>query len=145
MLASLTGCGDHGSRCVPVAGRVLIDGEPLTYGQVRFIPATGRASYAKLDQNGRFTLSCFDQDDGAILGNHQIAVYANEQISPSKMLWHAPKKYANPTTSHLVQTIDQPTTSVVVNLTWEGGKAFVEIDEVAEKSPYDSRGRLNSP
>src|SRR5689334_12282719 len=56
----IAGCGDERPRRVAVSGTVLIDGKPLTYGDLKFVPEGARPSYGKLDSNGHFTLSCYD-------------------------------------------------------------------------------------
>lgn len=126
------GCGDGRPTRVPVSGRVLIDGKPLTYGAVRFVPPGDRPSGGNLDSEGRFTLMCFTPGDGAVLGTHQVAVSGNEQVSQTRIRWHAPKKYADFNQSGLTQEITGPTDSVLIELSWDGGKPFVEIDEIAE-------------
>jgi hypothetical protein len=126
------GCGDDRPRRVPVSGRVLIDGKPLTIGSVRFVPAAGRMSTGVLDSNGQFTLSCFDTNDGAVPGLHQVAVNGLERFSDWEVRWHAPKKYTNEQSSGLTQEISGPTEDVVINLTWEGKRPFTEIDEGAK-------------
>jgi hypothetical protein len=124
------GCGDGRMSRVPVSGKVLIDGKPLTKGSIRFISPNSRASGGVLDSEGRFVLSCYENGDGAVLGTHQIEVTANERVTPTKMRWFAPKKYGNMNLSGLQQEITGPTDSVVVNLSWEGGKPFIEVDGV---------------
>jgi hypothetical protein len=111
---------------VPVSGRVLIDGKPLDYGYVRFIPANARPSGGRLDGNGRFTLSCFEDNDGAVPGLHKIAIVSCEPLSETEAIWYSPKKYAECATSGLEQLIEGPTDSIVINLTWDGGKPFLE-------------------
>jgi hypothetical protein len=113
---------------VPVSGQVLIDGKPLDCGFVRFIPANARPSGGELDGNGRFRLSCFEDDDGAVPGLHKIAVVSCEQISETEVGWNIPKKYAECSTSGLEQMIEGPTDSIVINLTWDGGKPFLEVE-----------------
>ena len=103
---------------VPVSGQVLIDSQPLTYGYVRFTPANSRASTGQLDSQGRFTLTCFESGDGAVIGTHKVSVMAQEPIGQENIKWHAPKKYSDPDTSKLTQEITQPTDSIVINLTW---------------------------
>lgn len=130
MLAITLGCGDGRVSRVPVSGKVLIDGQPLTKGSVRFISPNSRASGGVLDSEGRFVLSCYENGDGAVLGTHQVEVVANERVTTTKMRWLAPKKYANMASSGLTQDITGPTDSVVINLSWEGGKSFIEVDGV---------------
>ena len=121
-----TGCGDGRPSRVPVSGQVLIDGKPLKYGTIKFIPTGHRASQGKLDENGRFTLSCYGNNDGAVIGKHRVEVTSFEMVKPTLMRWQAPKKYQDQATSELTQEITGPTDSVVINLTWDGGKPFDE-------------------
>jgi hypothetical protein len=123
------GCGDGRPARVPVSGQVLIDGKPLTYGSVQFIPDNARAAQGKLDGQGRFTLSCFEANDGAVVGLNRVAVNACEHIGGVKMRWHAPKKYADAKSSGLSQNVTEATESLAINLTWDGGKPFVEVAE----------------
>jgi hypothetical protein len=116
--ACFTGCSDGRPVIVPVSGQVLLDGKPLTYGFVRFSPGDGRVSMGRLDENGRFRLTCYESGDGAIVGTHRIAVQTHEILKDAKIKWHAPRKYANYATSGLTQEISQPTDSVVIKLTW---------------------------
>jgi hypothetical protein len=122
----LTGCGDGRQALVPVSGRVLIDGQPLKYGVVRFIPENGRPSGGKLDDNGKFALTCYDEADGVAPGRSLVEVLGGETLSSTQVRWHAPKKYTSYGTSGLEQKIDEPTDSVVLNISWGGGAPFVE-------------------
>lgn len=122
----LTGCGDNRPHRVPVSGQVLIDGQPLKHGFVRFIPAGARPSGGKLDEQGRFTLSCFDGEDGAVPGKHQVEISAREMLSATKVRWYAPKIYSDFGTSGIEQEISGPTDSMVINISWNGGAPFVE-------------------
>lgn len=123
---AMAGCGDGRPKRLRVSGQVLIDGKPLTYGTVRFVPKGARASSGTLDKNGRFTLTCYGNEDGVVPGLHQVEVNAAESLSGSKNLWHAPKKYARFRTSPLQKEITESTDSLVINLTWDGGKPFTE-------------------
>ncbi|MCA9268883.1 MAG: hypothetical protein KDA41_10455, partial [Planctomycetales bacterium] len=93
------GCSDGRPARVRVSGRVLINGEPLHKGYVRFIHDSARASWGEIGQDGRFTLTCFDGQDGAVPGLHHVEVTSNENINESSMRWFAPKKYADYNTS----------------------------------------------
>lgn len=126
---SLVGCGDGRPSRVPVSGRVMIDGQPLKYGHIRFMPEEGRPSSGRLNSEGRFTLSCFEKEDGALLGTHRITVTAGEYVSDTKTIWHAPKKYTDPDASGLTQVISGPTDDLVINLSWDGKQPFVENHE----------------
>lgn len=126
LAGALVGCSDGRPERLEVSGQVLIDGEPLTYGTIRFVPKGARPSNGKLDANGRFTLTCYGDADGVVPGTHQVQVNAAESISGTKNFWHAPKKYARYRTSPLTQEITESTDSLVIELTWDGGKPFME-------------------
>jgi hypothetical protein len=125
-IAASLGCGDGRPARLAVSGQVLIDGKPLTYGYVRFVPEHGRPSGGRLDDQGRFTLSSYGENDGIIPGVHRVEVDGTEPLSATQRKWHAAKKYFRYRTSGLTQEITGPTDSLVINLTWDGGKPFVE-------------------
>ena len=123
---ALAGCGPSRPDLVEVSGQVLIDSQPLSIGNIKFVPNGGRASWGKINEDGRFTLTCYETNDGAIPGTHRIQVSAIEMISSSKAKWHAPKKYADFRTSGVTVDVTEPTDDLTINLTWDGGKPFIE-------------------
>jgi hypothetical protein len=128
VLATVVGCGDGRPKRVPVSGQVLIDGKPLSFGYVGFVPENHRASVAKLDDQGRFTMNCFDEGDGVVVGKHAVEIIAREPIGEDKLKWHAPKKYSSIETSGLVEQITTPTDSLTIKLTWDGQPGpFIEV------------------
>lgn len=127
LLTATTGCSDGRPARVPVSGQVLIDGKPLTCGNITFIPTGHRSSYGEIGKDGRFTLSCYGKNDGAVVGMHNVEVSAFEMVKPTLMRWQAPKEYQDQATSGLTQEITVPTDEVVINLTWKGGKPFDEV------------------
>ena len=141
VVLALAGCGDARPARVPVSGRVLIDGRPLPNAIVQFAPPDARPSRARTDAEGRFTLKCFEQDDGAVPGRHRVAVAASQPIAGNKTLWHAPKKYASTRTSDLEQQIDGPADDLLIELTWAGGRPFVEDEETGRIEPYRPGGK----
>jgi len=113
------GCGDGRPKVVPVSGQVLIDGEPLTHGFVRFAPPDSRVAIGRLDKDGHFRLTSFESGDGAVTGQHRIAIKSHEPVAGSnKIKWHAPRKYSNYSSSGLTQEITKATDSIVIELTW---------------------------
>jgi len=126
MLVVTVGCGDARPKRVPVSGHVLIDGKPLTFGFIRLVPENGRPATGEIGPDGRFTLTTFEPGDGAVLGTHPVTIFALEQLSSTRQKWHAPKKYTDPKTSGLTATVDRPTDSLRIKLSWEGGKPFIE-------------------
>ncbi|CAN5286255.1 hypothetical protein BH11PLA2_BH11PLA2_10390 [soil metagenome] len=127
LLLAGSGC-DSGPKLVHISGQVLVDGQPLRHGFVTIAPEGHRAALAKLDSEGRFTMTTGpDKDgDGVALGTHKVAVNSIEHLGPGSQKWHAPKKYNDLQTSGLTVTIDKAQSDLVLNLTWDGGKPFIE-------------------
>lgn len=121
---SLTGCDSRPKR-IHVSGQVLIDGKPLSVGDVKFVPEGARPSSGKLDKDGRFTLTCYDGNDGVVPGHHRVQVSASEVSGEDKIQWHAPMKYASFRTSGLAADVNEPTTSLLIELTSDGNSASV--------------------
>jgi hypothetical protein len=136
LLLLTTGCSDGRPSRVPVSGQVLIDGRPLAHGQIQFIPQGSRASRGVLDEQGRFTLSCFDKGDGAIPGLHTVVIFGSEPLSSTKMIWHAPKKYTDASTSGVKQEITGPVDNVVIRISWGDGQPFVEDENTGATEVY---------
>lgn len=122
----MVGCGDGRPRRVPVSGRVTIDGQPLTKGVVRLIPENARPATGEVDSEGRYTLTTFEPGDGVIPGPCKVAVIASEMISNNAQRWHAPKLYADAERSGLTADIAEATDALDFELTWAGGRPFVE-------------------
>jgi hypothetical protein len=125
-LLLLAGCADGLPERVPVSGTVLIDGKPLSRGSIMVIPDGQRASGGSIGPDGRFTLSCYELNDGVVPGTHRVTVQATEHISERETRWPTPKKYGNPNTSGLQITVDKPTEDLKIELSWEGKQPFVE-------------------
>ncbi len=124
-MAFAVGCS-QGPERFPVSGQVLIDGKPLTTGEITVAPLGKRAAFSTIDSNGQFQLSTYEPGDGTSAGTHPVSVHSGEYLDPTHKRWNVPKKYANLTTSGLSVTIDGPTDALVVNLSWDGGKPFVD-------------------
>ena len=126
MLWSCLGCSDGRPDRVTVSGQVLIDGAPLSQGNIKFVPEGARPSAGTIEEDGRFTLTCYDGNDGVIPGRHRVQISANEILDESKVKWWAPKKYCDFRKSGLTFTITEPTDDLKIELTWDGGKPFIE-------------------
>jgi hypothetical protein len=127
-LLVFAGCNDGRPARVPVSGFVLIDGKPLTVGDVKFVPEGARPSSGKLDESGRFVLTCYDGNDGAVPGPHRVQVSASEVINQNQVRWHAPIKYANFRTSGITVEVDESTDGLVIELTSDGRPAAVRTN-----------------
>jgi hypothetical protein len=123
---AIVGCGESRPKRVPVAGTVLIDGAPLTMGSVMFVHPDSRPSAGMIDSNGCFHLSCYEPGDGAVIGKHQVKVTACQAINDRSSRWLAPKKYADTSSSGIEIEITEPKDDVTINLSWDGGKPFIE-------------------
>jgi hypothetical protein len=121
------GCSDGRPARVPVSGRVVIDGQPVTTGSIRFSPESGRPAVSAISSDGRFELRTFEDGDGCVPGSHRVSVLAYKE-TPSEVQWFVPKKYANPTQSGLIENIEQATDSLLIELTW-AGKTGPEIEK----------------
>lgn len=113
------GCSDRPAT-VPVSGKVQIDDQPLKFGSIVFVPENGRQSSGTLDSEGKFSLTCYETNDGAMLGKHRIQVFASETINNTTVRVHAPKKYGDLQQSGLSEQIDSPRDDIAINLTWAG-------------------------
>lgn len=74
----LVGCGTE-SATVPVSGTVTYNDEPVTQGRVMFVPISqdnpshpGKSAYAEVAADGTFTLTTYEEGDGAIAGTHRV-------------------------------------------------------------------------
>jgi hypothetical protein len=124
------GCSDGLPKRVPVSGKVLIDGKPVTSGNIRMTPvAGGRMSAAQISGDGGFTMTTFKIGDGCVLGKHVVTIYSYEDINETTRRWHVPKSYSMPAKSGLAADIEGPTDSLEFNLTW-GGKKSPEIEKL---------------
>ena len=125
-LALCCGCGEGRPMRVPASGQVLIDGQPLRLGTVMFVPEGARPSSGRLDEQGRFTLGCFEAADGAVVGKHRVSVSGLEPMGPGAQRWLAPKRYVDWNTSGLTAEITGPTKDLTIELSWNGEQPFVE-------------------
>lgn len=122
---AFAGCDSRPER-VPVSGTVTIDGEPVEHGTIMVIPAEMRPAYGTLGPGGKFTLTTFEANDGVAPGTHKVTVVATEPQGANAQKWHAPQKYSDPLETDVTVTVDGPTEDLKVELTWDGGKPFVQ-------------------
>ena len=89
-------------------------------------PAGYRPASGKIGPDGPFTRTTTEDGDGVTLGTHAAAVIATESINERSQRWHAPRKYVDPLTSGLNVTVTGPTEELKIELSWNGGKPFVQ-------------------
>jgi hypothetical protein len=76
------GCGDKAPYgLAQVSGAVTLDGKPVPYTQVTFMPKSGDGnpnpgpgSAATCDDNGRFQLTTVRGEQGAVVGPHTVRI-----------------------------------------------------------------------
>ena len=73
-LLLLSGCFGGNSDLGYVTGTITIDGEPINYASVTFMPTQGRASIGLTDSNGVYNLVYVIGQDGALIGQHKVFV-----------------------------------------------------------------------
>ena len=91
-----------------------------------FVGDSGRPAGSSIDSQGHFSLTCYEPGDGAMLGKYRVKVTGLELIDDRTNRWLAPKKYADEKTSGIEVEITQPVDDLKIELTWDGGKPFVE-------------------
>ncbi len=127
--ATTCGCGPSHPDLVPVSGAVTFQGKPVVGAQVTFMaPDAARAAFGVTDAEGKFRLSTFGTEDGAVVGNHTVTVAkptetgSGETMSPDDpdggyaaamaqaaarpaVKSELPAKYADPQTSGLTADV----------------------------------------
>lgn len=101
----LAGCGNEFDT-VDVRGIVTLDGAPLSQGEVVFMPEQGPPAKAAIQSDGSFVLGTYNVNDGAVAGQHQVAVIARRGTPPTEgddagWEWIVPARYGSPATSEL--------------------------------------------
>jgi hypothetical protein len=87
ILVVALGCVDSERySTVPVSGVVTCEGKPVANATVNFTPLAdqgrpegkrGRVALGMTDKEGRFKLTTYENDDGAIVGKHKVTVGLN--------------------------------------------------------------------
>jgi hypothetical protein len=132
LVAAISGCGSGHPQTVPVSGVVTYQGQPVAGAQVSFLAeGAARAGYGTTDDAGKFQLSTYGANDGAVLGSHTVTIVKPTEtvtgagMSPddpdagyaaamaqaaqggSAVKGVLPDKYANPNTSGLTADVTQ--------------------------------------
>ena len=134
----IPGCGS--SKTSPVTGVVTLDGRPVAKAGVAFRPLDGsRMSTGETNQDGEFTLTCYERGDGAIPGSHTVTVtkfeekrldlpegadeltaeMAASKAGEPKKKWLVPEKYSSKDTSGLTFTVEKGRNTANFDLTSE--------------------------
>ena len=131
LLILISGCKDEprgGPRVPtsPITGQVLVDGEPAHYLLVKCHPQGEAAVPTTIsgftDENGRFSISTYEQGDGAPAGEYvltfmwgEIAIMSGRYGPPDKL----DGRYADEETSEYTVTVEEgvPSDVGVIQLT----------------------------
>jgi len=136
VLMTLAGCGREGPETVSVSGIVTLDGNPVAGASVMFMPqSAGRPATGLTDEEGRFQLTTFGDEDGALVGLHRVTVtlikttgfLADKDglsggLAPegAREEWIVPQRYSNPETSGLTAEVRDGMVPVKLELTTRG-------------------------
>jgi hypothetical protein len=81
VLGLVGGCSGSEFDLAPASGIVTIDGVPFTAGKVMFAPIAqgeerraGRPALGRLQADGSFKLSTYEDGDGAVVGEHWATI-----------------------------------------------------------------------
>lgn len=137
----LIGCQEAPpQKLITASGTVLIDGEPLSSGTIRFVPEKGRPMNSAILGDGSFQLgsnSVADADgvDGVPPGKYQVAISSSiiEGDEGDKVRWLAPRHYADFRTSDIEIELEESTDDLLIELTWEGAE-----EESVDEGPEDT-------
>jgi hypothetical protein len=123
LLPLLVGCGPSGPEIAYVSGKVTLDGQPLPYASIIFIPENGRPAGAATDENGNYVLNFDDDRQGTMPGKNSVRITtqrdpyedkSGKQIPGSKEL--VPARYNSNST---LEFDVQPRTKNVANFDLE--------------------------
>lgn len=115
VVSSLPGCGgdEDVPETAPASGVVLYQGKPVNEADVTFHPqaAEGHPAVGRTDAEGRFVLTTYGAQDGAVLGTHAVTI----RLMPTGGLpgmeakstgaAPIPQKYADPSKSPLTAEV----------------------------------------
>ncbi|KLU07276.1 hypothetical protein RISK_000354 [Rhodopirellula islandica] len=83
LLSVLSGCGPSGPEIAEVSGVVTMGGNPVPDASITFYPVSGRQSFGKSDQDGRYTLEYAQDQPGAVTGQHRVKIMTGGMGAPS--------------------------------------------------------------
>lgn len=116
------GCANSdGAAAVPVSGTVTYQQRPVPKGSVQFVPDVGRGAFGVIE-DGKFTLSTYGNNDGAIPGKHKVAVIYSEPDTKKRKDGDTAEKYLIP------QRLSSPETSGIEIEIPPKGDRDVKID-----------------
>ena len=82
---ALSGCTpSYVMETAPVTGKVTCNGELVTEGYAVLTAVvtksadptqSGKSGYATIQSDGTYVVSTYDEEDGAVIGTHQVRIY----------------------------------------------------------------------
>lgn len=89
MMLTVIGCGGKSVKLVPAEGVVKLDGKPARGIMVQFMPdgtrgGSGPTSFGVTDEQGRFQLKTYENQDGATPGPHLVVLMDTEEDRPAQ-------------------------------------------------------------
>jgi hypothetical protein len=140
-IAGISGCskefGDERPPGQPVNGQVLLDGKPLTSGDVVLVSATYASEYhGQIGADGHFTIKTGDVE-GAPEGEYRVRIDPEPKQGtkgpakrPATRLPY-PGRYADETTSDLTFTVKPGNNDLELKLTKSASKSKTDRDDSA--------------
>ncbi len=94
----LAGCGGGNPEIAPVQGKVVFNGQPMANVTVTFMKVGApRHSFGETNENGEFSLTTFDPQDGAYIGLNKVVVsQPAEPVDPAAGVAPPPVEVAPP-------------------------------------------------
>lgn len=115
----LAGCSNDGPKLVPLSGKVLRDGKPMTNVSVAFIPmGSGLAAMGSADNSGNIQVQT-NGKNGAMIGKYKVGI--SEPMRPM-----TPEALASgsPPPVSFDPKYEKPQTSGIEHEVVEGGGKF---------------------
>jgi len=138
LFALVFGCGDDGfGKRYPVSGNVTYKDEPVAKGSITFTPVNPGRPASGAIQNGRYSLTTVDPEDGALAGQYKVTIMAKD-VDYASLVAKAkgsairqpdiikagasaklmvPQKYQLPDTSGLTATVEEKSNTLNFKLT----------------------------
>jgi hypothetical protein len=118
LMLCAAGCGNPSYEVVKVHGTVTYKGQPLTRGDISFIPVQvegdtmRRMGVSAINEQGEYVLNSFKPGDGVIPGEYKVIISSRDKASTeasdeevAARKWYAPKVYSDVATTPLKATI----------------------------------------
>lgn len=114
----LSGCGPEYPDTYKVSGKVTVGGQPASNVHVVFTPDEGRLGTGKTDENGDYKLTTFNENDGAVPGEHTVTISnpSNPEGTGSAGGTPIPPEYAMKQTSTIKKTVEKSSNTINIEL-----------------------------